>query len=907
MPAWMMITMLILLGAGAATGLILKDALDGTTTIAVSQAILIDHTTFGPTDVHGDFDEAFVSVNDDGTEWAVHIESNNGDLIWYDLPIVNAGRENIVVQLSMWGQSSYTYDVTPLLYWSDASHTGVHSQDEALIYTTNTTLDRSDIIKATGYADFASFTSDHWFFDGSLTHGLTSYNDNAFTDWSGSVPEAILVDDGDGILDPGLLSANPDYLVTPGQAGLAELIGPYAVGSASAGKMFFTDNGAGTANKWDTGEDLYLNNDGDGYYTTSADTLVDADGYTTSAAGTAAAITVGDLLEDIDAGDNLYWDDADVSSTFTTGDSIWLDNGDNSYFNSNGESISDTSPDTDLTGPTEILDASLDIAFDGGAATTYYLENSGSITAATLSTVGVEDVVPSAIAVGDIVEIDAQGIWYIVSSKSADLDQRSTVTLIGDVVTSGDDVKAHDLIEQTPTMGAASGVFIAGAQTIDADGTETLTIDDGAGAAVDASDLDAGEVWAIDDNGVLGAETLFVVIDVDAGNPVTGVDVLGQASKGISDNYQFYAITVADSVNTADLDDHFLDSGADIATALDDAVTGSGSAAYTPTGFTGRFKIDSDDSTTSSAVVVTAGSTGTDVADDLKLGLIDGGLESGRDRIIRGSPTNDVTSGIEIVTGATSSCSFVDVSDDDEYDSGEDIYEEQTAGAGTYSTGTDTLIYDGGTTNVLAGSAAVSIDDDDNIMFRDTDHDGAYDWGVGTYEPLLYTGTADIETGGLLTSGVTVLARYGGDWPMLTDLDLWRLETHFNGANNHDYYFIDHDNDDRYDDGEAIIDQIGSTSTTSLDSGDFVVHQGLANLIELPVVISNLDLENCGPSLGCDLNREPVIIRKSTWKFMVPANSDLGVPLEVRITIALEDAATTCFFMIYGDIRPVNV
>jgi len=112
----MMITMLILLGAGAATGLILKDALDGTTTIAVSQAILIDHTTFGPTDVHGDFDEAFVSVNDDGTEWAVHIESNNGDLIWYDLPIVNAGRENIVVQLSMWGQSSYTYDVTPLLY-----------------------------------------------------------------------------------------------------------------------------------------------------------------------------------------------------------------------------------------------------------------------------------------------------------------------------------------------------------------------------------------------------------------------------------------------------------------------------------------------------------------------------------------------------------------------------------------------------------------------------------------------------------------------------------------------------------------------------------------------------------------------------------------------------------------------
>lgn len=917
-PAWILLTVLVVAGMGAATGFVFKDTVNGTTTINVSQAIIIDYTRFSTADIVG-ADEGLPSVLDDGTEWMVHIETNNGDYITIDLPIANLADENIMVELLMWGEGPFTMDIDALTWWSDANHDEMTTMDwgtgwgESLIITTDAILDRSDVIESDGAADLTDFTAHHWFIDGSLNYGFDTYNDDAFTDEDGESPEAILLDDGDGILDPGPLDTLPDIVFTPGLAGLAEAVGPYILGTQAVGRMFFTDNAGSTGNRWNTGEDIFLNNDGDGHYTGSGDTLVDANGYTGSSEGTAEPISPGDLLEPLDGADNLYWDDADVSLTFTDGDNLWLDRGDNVYFNSNAESISDSDPDVSLVSPTVIFDASLDIAFDGGAAATHYLENCGYITAATFSTLGLEDGTPGAIAVGDVVQIGAQGKWYIVNDKSADLGQRSTIEVIGDAATSGDDVKGQDLIEQTVTVDAPTGIYITGAQAIDAfDGSATLNVDNGSGGSVNGDLFDGGDVWALDNDGVLGFETIFVIIDVDSGNPASMVRVLGQAGKGIPDNYQFYAVSLSDSGNVADLDDYHLDSGADIAAAIDSAIGGSGSAVYSPTGFAGRYKIDSADSSSDSRVLVTAGSTGTDVTDDLKLGLVNGGTQATRDLILRGSPTNDITPGNELVTSLTERFSYSDDDGDGRYDNGEDIYEEETGGAGTYSSGQDTLIHTDGTTDVhggtvgVAGSTAVSIDDDDNIMFRDTDHDGAYDWSLGAYEPLLYTGHADIEPMGLLTPSVTVLARYGGDWPSLSSLDLWRLETDFNGANDHDYHFIDHDWDGEYDDGEAIIDQIDGNHVAILERTDFVVHNGLANLVELPVALSQLSAENCGPTLGCDPH-PGVKVNLMGWKFLIPGNADLGSPLYIRIKLALEDAASTCLFQIYGKLRPVNV
>lgn len=1274
-PAWILVTILVIAAAGAATGFVFKDTVKGTTSITVSQAIIIDYTRFSPADIIG-ADVGLPSVNDDGSEWMVHIETNNGDLIIIDLPIANLADQNIMVELLMWGEGPYTMDIDSLHWWTDANHDELTSRDEAILLTTDAILDRMDEVRADGFADLTAFSPDHWFFDGSIPNGVNTYNDDVFTDEDGTSPEAILLDDGNGILDPGSFGSSPDVLITPGQASLAEFIGPYILGSEAVGKMFFSDNTGSINNRWNSGEDIFLNNDGDGSYTTAGDELIDANGYNDSAIGTADNISPGDLLEVLDALDDLYWDDVDNSKDFTLGDHLWLDLGDNVYFNSNGESISDTNPSTTLVGPSVIFDASLDLAFDGAAPSTYFLENSGYLTAGDLSTLGLEDYASSALTAGDIVEVDAQGNWYIINSKSTDLDQRSTIQLIGDVDTSGDALKGLILNEQTPTLDptqdlyfgvpavfesattddiamtydpdsdrvvmvysddgnsgygtavvgqvsdttisfgtpvvfesapvseisatfdtiedrvviayrdegnsdygtaivgavsgntilfgsptvfesdttslttisydsgqdrvviayrdegnsdygtaivgsvtgatvsfgtpvvfesatvsnlaivydptnlrsvityrdegnfdygtaivgtvsgstigfglpviyssnavsqnaltydsaasrvvlayrdegnlnygttrigevsgttigfgspvvfesgattaitatfneavnkvvlgyrdqsnanygtaivgtvsgssisfgtakafesastdiiasvfdssnsrivhayrdignagygtaivstvSGSGVFVAGAQTMGADGTLDLTVDDGRGALVDASQLDSGEVWALDDDGVLGSETVYLILDSNTGSAVNSMEILGQAAENLPDNYQFYRITLADSGTQADIDDHYLNSGNDIATAIDDAISGLGDAVYDPLGFSNRYKIDSDDSNPDSAVIVTPGSIGTDVTDELKLGLVNGGLETTRDRILRGSPTNDVTAGNELVTSVDERFSFVDEDGDDRYDNGEDLYEEQTGGAGTYSSISDTLIYTGGTIDVVegepgrAGSSALSVDDDDNIMFIDYDHDLAYDWSVGVYEPLLHTGYADIEPMGMLTSSVSVLARHGGDWPSLIELDMRSLLTHFNGANDHNYHFIDDDGDGLYDDGEAIIDQIDGRSIALLESADHVVHNGLANLFELPVALSQLSAENCGPTLGCGPYPD-VKVNLMGWKFLVPGINDLGSPLDIRIIIAIEDAASPCMFEIFGKLRPVNV
>jgi len=228
------------------------------------------------------------------------------------------------------------------------------------------------------------------------------------------------------------------------------------------------------------------------------------------------------------------------------------------------------------------------------------------------------------------------------------------------------------------------------------------------------------------------------------------------------------------------------------------------------------------------------------------------------------------------------------------YDISEDIYEEETGGAATYSIGPDTLVHTGlvrdvrGGTPRTAGSLAGSIDDDDNIMFRDSDHDGHYDFTTDRYEPLLYTWNSDIEPGGLLTPSVLVLPRHGGDWPSLAAMDAWRLESDFNANNGHDYYYIDDSDNDRYDDGEAIIDQYGGQDIFTLErKGDIILHNGLANMQQLQISRTSLSMDQ--------------------WKFMVPGVSDLGSPLRVRITLTIEPDTPTGRYTITSYLRPVNV
>lgn len=89
LPAWLLLGALVIVGAGAATGLVLKDQITGTTTIAVSQALSITSVT------GAGGDEFLGTINDNGVEWAAHFEANNGDLLTLTLEVTNVGDQSM--------------------------------------------------------------------------------------------------------------------------------------------------------------------------------------------------------------------------------------------------------------------------------------------------------------------------------------------------------------------------------------------------------------------------------------------------------------------------------------------------------------------------------------------------------------------------------------------------------------------------------------------------------------------------------------------------------------------------------------------------------------------------------------------------------------------------------------------
>jgi len=447
-PAWAILALLIISGAGAVTGLLLQDSVNGYTTIGVSQAILVDYTQFDKTDVVGDADEVLVSVSDDGSQWRVHIEANNGDLITIYLPVANEATQNIVAELHLAGSipddcGSYSIGASPIYYWSDKTHDDEYTGGtwgEAVIDQRATTdklkLERGDLVKSTGTADFDNFTANHWFFDGSYTAPGTygyggiygpAYNDNIFSNYDGEDPEAILLDGNTiGELDPGLLDGTGDTIVTEGRAALYEDLGSYAIGRL----LYYDTAGAG----WTSGDDIFVSVDGDAYYSTMADVLLDADGSATLDAGAAAAISVGDALRSFDTDDDIYYYDAAGGDIFDgASDALFYDDADDGLFAASGGSVSANTAATTLA---STLNPGFDIAVDGGLATDVLLENSGEIVGGDLSTIGLQ----SSVAWADGSVLHIGGNNYILTDSTV-ATAASTMEVIGHVTIGGDSLK----------------------------------------------------------------------------------------------------------------------------------------------------------------------------------------------------------------------------------------------------------------------------------------------------------------------------------------------------------------------------------------------------------------------------------------------------------------------------------
>ena len=95
LPAWVLLAALVAVGAGAATGLVLKDQIDGTTTIAVSQALTVTSVASSG----GDDDEFLGTIDDDGMTWAAHFEANNGDVVDLQVTVTNGGGSDSIVAI----------------------------------------------------------------------------------------------------------------------------------------------------------------------------------------------------------------------------------------------------------------------------------------------------------------------------------------------------------------------------------------------------------------------------------------------------------------------------------------------------------------------------------------------------------------------------------------------------------------------------------------------------------------------------------------------------------------------------------------------------------------------------------------------------------------------------------------
>jgi len=122
LPAWIFVAALVVVGAGAAAGLVLKDQVNGTTTIAVSQAIRVAAPIHDP---NSDADEFLGTVDDDGISWAAHFEANNGDMVIFKMEVRNyAGNDDATVcLLTIDIPDGMTVDVTELS--GDDGHSAV--------------------------------------------------------------------------------------------------------------------------------------------------------------------------------------------------------------------------------------------------------------------------------------------------------------------------------------------------------------------------------------------------------------------------------------------------------------------------------------------------------------------------------------------------------------------------------------------------------------------------------------------------------------------------------------------------------------------------------------------------------------------------------------------------------------
>jgi len=420
---------------------------------------------------------------------------------------------------------------------------------------------------------------------------------------------------------------------------------------------------------WEEGSDaMVLDRDNDGVYTSQSDNKVTSDG---------SGVGQSDQLSDFQASDNVY--STTTSGYDSSSDGIFVDNADNGYFDEEGLIVSGTGASTDLSGT---FDAQLDIGFDGNTESTITLDNSGSITAESESTVGTEDI--TNVNSGNLVQSGA-GDWYWIMSTSGS-GETSTVSLLGDASIGGDTLAGSSYTEYTVSAGSQNNWNVSTDQSVTA-GTDTLTINNNASSSQEilAGSLisDGGSNFALTLEGTGsvasdGSATINVAVPSD-GTWTAGTDLTGT--------------TTSSSDGTVNVDDFFLNEGVDIASAINNKISG-GTASFDKAPYQGtQFTIESsttDDSSTSTVSVSASTGSGTSVDTDLNLGNPD--VNAVQDQALADkSNLDETTSYTEL--GSDDQIKFFNADNEGArgFSRGNDDVIDDAGGSGTYSPYDDTL------------------------------------------------------------------------------------------------------------------------------------------------------------------------------------------------------------------------
>jgi len=689
------------------------------------------------------------------------------------------------------------------IYWIDDDHDSQYDSGEAIINSTNGTLDDWDTVLVNGNADLVSFfsQSDHKYSDTHNSHSIDTYDveESIIISSDSNLDDGEIVKSGEadtkvfaneiaaiesgssnnGAYDDGelIMNSSNGAIIKSGDGDFQNFV--------AGDDILFDDSDGG--NEYDAGtDDIFIDDDEDGVYTSAADAEADCDGSTSTNKGTCDSHSEGDAL--VSMGDNkVDWDDNDAA------DGVYL--------------CTD-----DLSNPTAIrVDLNQDCTDNGGNDGTYLLGSAAATTKVTNKWAFVDSDADGLLDNGEdlYIEETAGSSTYSAGADEVLVDGTGALNA-GDSglgiqndaevgYLDGDHDSSYTDYEILIDLGDGNSLANDANVPITAQGLQKAT---GDWDVIDAVLLNSSAVYCDNDHDDAYDNTEAIIVSGTAGQLNTGDTV---ETSGTCDLLDFTAGSSSNDRRLAFSDDNN-DGDYSTGEAIIQETSGDADTTLESTDtifLSGSADLDGDWTTANNAdgpLVHT--STGVFVAtNDVCKEVVDGGLTYSDGT----ADTKILDEGGAISNGATlalldgtGNLVYNDENSNNEWDNGEDIITENYAGEFTWSAAADTKLdadsLDVDCSGMSAGDTITLLDNTTNLVFYDVNTNS--DWNTGEdiilenhVGELTYSDIADtvvVNGGDSISAGTTLC-----DFPTT-------------------YKYVDDSEDDTFDSSEDIYNDVGA-------------------------------------------------------------------------------------------------